>query len=561
MSKTMMCWPLFGTGLESLGCDRQPCQREVPTPASDQLLVRIDAIGLCFSDIKMIRAGEEHPRVYSKDLAEHPVIPGHEAVMTVVQAGSGELAAAYPPGSRYIIQADIYVGGVGFAYGYAIDGGMAQYSIVDQRVLNGDEGSYLLPLADHVPAAVAALVEPWTCVIASYMIEPRQQVAAGGRMLVAMPPGERREYTFSAPSAAHQSPATIDCLEASQATMDNLRAAFPTAEMRVLPQPPEESAYDDIVLCGAFEQGLGERLTRLGRQDAVISFVGAAATGRWAFDVGSIHYRGWFYQGAPGLDMAAAYGRNTRSKPRPNGTCWLLGGAGAMGQMHTQLAVENEDGPRRVLVTDLDDRRIAKVEQQMAAAIERRGIEFRTLNPKNFPDEAAFLQAVREFAPDGFDDIVMLVPVVPVLNSAVDFLAEDGVMNIFAGIPVGQEAKLAVEAIANRGVRYIGSSGSRTYHLRHTLKLAESGALRPVTALAAVGGMRALWEGLEGVAEGRFPGKTVIFPQCEDLPLTPVERLRELAPEVAEALGETGEYNGEVEQAIMRKFGKPAEQG
>ena len=35
------------------------------------------------------------------------------------------------------------------------------------------------------------------------------------------------------------------------------------------------------------------------------------------------------------------------STMKPGGVCWLPGGAGAMGQMHTQLAVENRQGPVR----------------------------------------------------------------------------------------------------------------------------------------------------------------------------------------------------------------------
>ena len=78
------------------------------------------------------------------------------------------------------------------------------------------------------------------------------------------------------------------------------------------------------------------------------------------FDVGRIHYEGFFYQGAPGTVLSAAYGRNVRSKVKKGGTCWLPGGAGAMGQMHTQLAVENPEGPARILVTDMDSPQIGR---------------------------------------------------------------------------------------------------------------------------------------------------------------------------------------------------------
>ena len=554
MDAKMLCWPLHGVGLDNLGCDRKPCEWDVPDPQADELLVRIDSIGLCFSDVKLIRAGTDHPRVISKDLAEDPVVPGHEAVMTVVKVGD-DLKDTFEEGNRYIIQADIYVNGVNYAYGYAINGGMAEYSILDQRVLDGDEGCYLLPLEDETPAAIAALIEPWTCVIASYMIDLRAAPESGGSMLVAMTPGNTDVYTWNQPVEGG-APRTIHCLNVNDATVANLRERFPQARIEFLSAMPEDPGYDDIALCGVTDRATGEKVAKLGGQNAVISFVGPAADEKWQFDVGSIHYRGWYYQGTMSRDIGEAYGRNVRSRTRPGGTCWLLGGAGAMGQMHTQLAVEHEDGPSRILVTDLDDDRIHKMRQQLDSSIRARDIEFKTLNPKSFSSNEAFLEAVHEFAPGGFDDIIMLVPVVPVLNQAVSALAPDGVMNIFAGIPAGKEAELDVQPIAHRGVRYIGSSGSRTYHLRHTLDMVESGDLNPATALAAIGGMKSLWKGLEGVAEARYPGKTVIFPHCPDMPLTATGELARNLPEADGTLSEDGLYTRETEKALFKAYSK-----
>lgn len=551
--KTMTAWPLFGPGLENLGKDDQLCEVPVPDTAEDELLVRIDAIGLCFSDIKLIRAGEDHPRVISENLATDPVIPGHEAVMTVVRVGE-KMKDQFAVGERYIIQADIYVNGKGFAYGYAIDGGMALYSRVDQRVLNGDEGCYLIPLADHIPAGLAALVEPWTCVIASYMIDHREKPAAGGTVLVAADVDSTKVYEPGAALIAAK-PTALDAFNLGDDALAALRSALPETEIRVLESVPNgDQRYDDVFLCDIRDRYLAEALGKLPARDGVVNFIGDYPNETWSFDVGNIHYQGWFYQGTVGSDLSAGYGRNVRSKLRKGGDCWLLGGAGAMGQMHTQLAVENDDGPSRILVTDMDDERIENVRKLLSDAIEKRGIEFKTLNPGAFDSPDEFAEAVAEFAPDGFDDIVMLVPVVPVLNSAVPFLKEDGLMNIFAGIPAGKEAELDVGAIATKGVRYIGSSGSRTHHLKHTLDLVAEGELNTAPALAAIGGMKVLKKGLEGVANATFPGKTVIYPHCPELPLVPVHDLSTLNSELAETL-EDGLFTAKTEKKLFELYG------
>ena len=42
----MLAWPLFGAGMENFGVNDCPCTIPVPEIGPDELLVRIDAIGL-----------------------------------------------------------------------------------------------------------------------------------------------------------------------------------------------------------------------------------------------------------------------------------------------------------------------------------------------------------------------------------------------------------------------------------------------------------------------------------------------------------------------------------
>lgn len=548
----MLAWPLFGAGMEKLGKNDQPCTVVVPEISEDELLVKIDAIGLCFSDVKLIRAGEEHPRVISKNLSEDPVIPGHEAVMTVVKTGKN-VAGKFKVGQRFIIQADIYVKGKGFAYGYAIDGGMAQYSKIDQRVLNGDEGCYLIPLPDNISSGIAALMEPWTCVKASYMIDHREKPLDGGTVLVAAEKGDTAAYTIGKLLAAAK-PAKITLLNVPEQLASEFSKVFGSIVEKVT-ELPADALFDDLFLLN-MKKAQGEKLAKAAKKNAIINFIGTYPEEEWLFDIGNIHYQGWFYQGASGSELSAGYGRNMRSKLKKGGTCWLPGGAGAMGQMHTQLAVEAEDGPKRILVSDMDNVRIAKVSELLRDSIKKRGIEFKTLNPASFASPAEFENEVRKFAADGFDDIVMLVPVIPVLNSSTKFLKADGLMNIFAGIPAGKEGSLNIKGIAEKGMRYIGSSGSLTSHLKHTLKLVENNELNPATALAAIGGMQDLKKGLDAVANAKFPGKTVIFPNCETMPLTVMDNIDKLSPELKETLTKDGFYTKKTEEKLMELFSK-----
>ncbi len=92
----------------------------MPQYGPDELLVRHDACGHCFSDIKVIQAGQAHPRIY-RDMKADPIVLGHEVSLTVVAVGDN-LKNEYKVGDRFIVQADIFVNGVGYAYGYEIQG-------------------------------------------------------------------------------------------------------------------------------------------------------------------------------------------------------------------------------------------------------------------------------------------------------------------------------------------------------------------------------------------------------------------------------------------------------
>ena len=141
---TNRLWPLYGAGLENLGKNNQPIEVPIPEYGPDELLVRHDACGLCFSDIKIIRLGQNHPRIY-RDMQKEPVVMGHEVCITIVGVGEN-LKNQYNPGDTFILQADIFIDGIGYAYGYEIQGGLSEYNVIDQRVLNGDHGNYLIPV-------------------------------------------------------------------------------------------------------------------------------------------------------------------------------------------------------------------------------------------------------------------------------------------------------------------------------------------------------------------------------------------------------------------------------
>ena len=96
-------WNLYGASLENMGRDGNPEPFSMPEPGDDQMLVRIDSVGICFSDVKIMMQGGKHPKLYNRDLVNDPIRLGHEVSLTVVKVGR-MLQDQYRPGQRLAVQ-------------------------------------------------------------------------------------------------------------------------------------------------------------------------------------------------------------------------------------------------------------------------------------------------------------------------------------------------------------------------------------------------------------------------------------------------------------------------
>jgi threonine dehydrogenase-like Zn-dependent dehydrogenase len=161
-------WPLYGAGLENLGKDGLPIEVPMPAYGPDELLIRHDACGLCFSDTKVIAQGQNHPRIY-RDMQKEPVVLGHEVSMTIVGVGEN-LRGQYKVGDRLTLETDIIVNGKTLAYGYWFQGGLSQYSVIGPQIYASDIGNNLIKVRPDTSYSEIALTEPWACVVAAYAL-------------------------------------------------------------------------------------------------------------------------------------------------------------------------------------------------------------------------------------------------------------------------------------------------------------------------------------------------------------------------------------------------------
>jgi D-arabinose 1-dehydrogenase-like Zn-dependent alcohol dehydrogenase len=156
------------------------------------------------------------------------------------------------------------------------------------------------------------------------------------------------------------------------------------------------------------------------------------------------------------------------------------------------------------------------------------------------------------FTEQGFDDVVVLAPIPAVIADAAAHLAPRGVMNIFAGVARGTIASLDLSDAYLRDVRVIGHSASTIDDLRLMLFQAETGQLSPNRSVAAVGSLGAARDGLRSVLDTAFPGKVVIYPNIQDMPLTALPDLKDRLPTVYARLRDGREWTVEAEAEFLR---------
>ncbi len=552
--KTNRLWPLYGAGLENLGKKGKLIEQPIPSFGPDELLVRHDACGLCFSDIKVIKLGETHPRIYRK-MKENPVVLGHEVSMTVVGVGEN-LKNQYRPGDRFILQSDIFVNGIGYAYGYEIQGGLSEYNVIDQRALNGDNGNYLIPIKPQTGYAEAALVEPWACVIAAYYLQFRNTLKDKGVAWFIGP--DTRNFTISLGFDDHSHPSSIKLTQMDGSFGNQLREKAKALGIKVieapdLPESSEEPAaenlVDDIVLLSP----TAELIEKVSPFLAFKGILAAAAEEKLTrlinVDVGRIHYNRWTFIGGPDLDISRLYDRiPIRSALKKGGRVMLVGAGGPMGRMHVQHAIETANPPSMIVCSDVSDERLKDLDDSYSNEAREKGIKWLCVNPTK---KEAYEEDMAQFKDGGFDDIIMLAPIPAVISDAARLLGRKGVMNIFAGVARGTTAQLDINDAIFNDIRIIGHSASSIEDMVVMLNEVESGQLSTNRSVAAVGSLEAVKDGLQALMDATFPGKVVIFPTIKPLPLTSLQGLKDILPDVYSKLKNGREWTKEAEQAFL----------
>ncbi len=315
------------------------------------------------------------------------------------------------------------------------------------------------------------------------------------------------------------------------------------------------AGFDDIVLLDPTSAEQVESAAKVIGFRGTLNLVGRRPLdGAPQIDLGRIHYHYTAYLGNQGPDIAASYGEaRNRCDLRPGGTAVYIGAGGPMGQMHIQRAIEQEDGPDVLIASDLDAPRLAVVEERLVPLAESRGKRLVVFNAAT--EDRSIEELVAEVTDGaGADDVIVSVPVGPVMGDAAKLMGPDGMLVLFAGVANGTYAPIDISDVYLHNAQFTGTSGSAISDQAMVLEKALQGTLSPRRSLAAVGGIEAARDGVQAMLEGRFAGKIVLFPQLSGLPLMSLADLGERYPSIGEAMEDGDIWSDEAEALLIETF-------
>ena len=174
---------------------------------------------------------------------------------------------------------------------------------------------------------------------------------------------------------------------------------------------------------------------------------------------------------------------------KAGGTCAILAGAGPMGLGAVEYALQHDQKPSLLVVTDIDDARLTRAKHLISPETAlRQGVRLEYINTASFPDTVAALRGLTGGA--GFDDVFVFAPVTPLVEQADALLGRGGCLNFFAG-PMNPlfSAKMNFYNIHYESHRVTGTSGGNTRDMVEVLDAFAKGTIHPEILISHVGGL------------------------------------------------------------------------
>ncbi len=532
------------TGPDKLGVNSH---KQVCRPGPFEILAKVEAVGLCFSDLKLLKQFDYHARkseiisgiskevlseISSYKPAKQPTVPGHEACCVI--AAVGEKVKHHYVGQRLLVQADyrwLKTANSNAAFGYNFEGALQQYVLMDERVITEPQSSesFLIPVDAELSASAVALVEPWACVESSYITQERNYIMPAGKLLVVADYGYEicgLKESFSKQGG----PSIVYVLCAQMPQYDEIkRLGIETKQISNLNDVPNES-FDDIIYFG-FQKNVIEVLNDKLSAGGIINIVlaGNKISDKVPVGVGKIHYGNARWVGTTGKNPAQSYKNipkigEIRSGEKIN----IIGAAGPMGQMHTIRLVCSGKKNISITAADIDNARLSVLEEKIKKVTHEKFIDLKFVNPQECPQIGQFSY------------FTIMAPQAALVAHSIENSMAGALINIFAGIPVNVKQEIDLNLYIEKRCYMFGASGSTLEDMKVVLKKVVTHQLDTNLSVDAVSGMAGAVDGIRAVEKRSVMGKIIVYPKLIKMPLIPLVDMQKYYPTVA------GKLNGDL---------------
>lgn len=263
--------------------------------------------------------------------------------------------------------------------------------------------------------------------------------------------------------------------------------------------------------------------------------------------------------------IVGSFHSNYHSKPgshehisgiKEGGNTVILGGCGPMGLMAVRYVLTMERKPKRLVVTDIDDERIAKARKLIPVQeAQRNGVELYYINPSMMVDSASALLALTN--EKGYDDVFVYAPPKNVAETGNRIMAMDGCMNIYAATADKKyRAGMNIYGSHYLKTKLIGSSGGLRTDMEEALKLLRDKKINAAMNITHIGGLNAVVD--TTLYLKKMPGEKKIIYTHITMPLTAIEDFRKLGKDdplfeqLADACDEAGGFwNKKAEDILL----------
>lgn len=210
---------------------------------------------------------------------------------------------------------------------------------------------------------------------------------------------------------------------------------------------------------------------------------------------------------------------------KEGGKMAILAGVGPMGLGAIDYAVNQEEKPSLLVVTDIDDARLARAAEIFSPKwAAEKGVKLIYLNTGKTADPVKDLMELSDNK--GYDDVFVFVPVKPVVEQGDKILGYDGCLNFFAGpTDAAFSANFNFYNVHYNATHIVGTSGGNTDDMKKCITMCEQGKLNPAAMVTHVGGLDSVVETTLNLPK-ISGGKKLIYTGIS-MPLTAINEFEE----------------------------------